>query len=792
MEKNDTYHRLQDDHLTGGGGGGGGGESSFQKIEDSNCSTVDYLSPSASSFYAVGDDPSIGSPSDGMVVVAAAAASTVSSTSWAIGVAKTTTNPQHDPTRVTTPTTTPPPPTTTTTIPPTTDNDEDDDNDDVFFEQVLFFMAGLGSSVGYIATLSSLVYYKILFGPSSFVQLNLAIYLPLVPISLAQARWDSQYDRHYNTKVTFVTRLIVGFGCVVFGTIGMILSSAPTTTSATTTMNEENNRIILTNPEEDPMDGNTTDDAIVFTSDEGIIIIHNTTAKLGWVIWNALLQGIGGAILYGQLNQLASFVGSRCTDNTTSTGATIPGRSRSATPSANNGEDNGGVDGDDNDNDSNRDADDDTKERNGDRATIPIGSCLDRNHNDQNDSDGDGDDNEHDHDDVVPRKFKAAVSSGVQASAIIVLIASFGSGFKTMNSHRFGTFLWSIVAVEVICFLMSLWLLVARPKVVKSMIVRDSSMRRSVGNMMALVGRESITSDVDNDPEAQSLLRRREEMAMCTNIQSSFSISLRPMPLQQYEGPTNDGILLMEPLLRSRSSLAIQSAAAAAAAAAAATTAEGLLPSSKSQLLLLHNNQSNDSIPSSSSISPQLPLVLLSSSSTCDLDADALWYYTKSCCWALAMTLVPSFLVGSWFTRVQTDWMELAQILFYVRIGMDLIGRLATLSFPLSSVQLILRLASLRWIGVILFFLNANGTLGKDSSLVERNRDCISILLVAVIAFFSGYLVTSSYQLAPQQLPMDARISNNTTKQASLLTVAFSISAVGGLLSSFILIAIGL
>lgn len=191
--------------------------------------------------------------------------------------------------------------------------------------------------------------------------------------------------------------------------------------------------------------------------------------------------------------------------------------------------------------------------------------------------------------------------------------------------------------------------------------------------------------------------------------------------------------------------------------------------------------------------------------STCDL-----WYYSQSCCVTLAFTLAPSFLVGSWFTRVQTDWMELAQILFYVRIGSDLVGRFATMVLPPPSgpfaMQCLLWTAALRCVAVLVFFLNAGQILpllwstGKNSSnngeeLYRTNdqssRDYLSIVLVATIAFFSGYLVTSCYQLAPQQLPPEAR-PLYLAKQASLLTVAFSVSALTGLITSFVLIIIGL
>ncbi|VEU44165.1 unnamed protein product, partial [Pseudo-nitzschia multistriata] len=79
----------------------------------------------------------------------------------------------------------------------------------ILLEQLLFFLAGLGSSIGYISSLSSLVYFKLLFGPDSFVYLNCAVFFPLLPISLAQAAWDSVFDAIYQSRVTFLVRAVV-------------------------------------------------------------------------------------------------------------------------------------------------------------------------------------------------------------------------------------------------------------------------------------------------------------------------------------------------------------------------------------------------------------------------------------------------------------------------------------------------------------------------------------------------------------------------------------------------------
>ena len=195
-----------------------------------------------------------------------------------------------------------------------------------------------------------------------------------------------------------------------------------------------------------------------------------------------------------------------------------------------------------------------------------------------------------------------------------------------------------------------------------------------------------------------------------------------------------------------------------------------------------------------------------------ELSVMELWTHTGSCCIILAMTLIPSFLVGSWFTHIKTSkWMQLPQVLFYVRIGADFLGRLATLggkndseegesddddasndrnNSSSGSLTFVLWTSLFRWCIVGLFFINASVKLhvfGIDSS----HQDALSIGFVATIAFLSGYLVTSCYQLAPLRLPEEYRTAN-ATKQASLLTVAFAISALLGLLSSFTLTLLGI
>jgi hypothetical protein len=325
-------------------------------------------------------------------------------------------------------------------------------------------------------------------------------------------------------------------------------------------------------------------------------MISPQSKGLGVFLWNALLQGTGGAILYGTLNQLASFLGASDTER---------------------------------------------------------------------------------------RRSKATVSAGVQASALVVLLVSTTSGFGTDNSERFVVFLWMIVAIESICMVMFLWLLLNQSSVAESMLRRDTSLLQLTSSSLSLL----LLEDDEND-------RQRN---------------------------------MEEPLLSD----------------SAAETAHDEMPGSARQSSYFE-----------------------------------LWKYSKSCSHVLFVTLVPSFLVGSWFTHVPTEWIRLPQILFYVRIAADLLGRLATIAMPPKSICCLQWAALVRLFPVVLFFT------------WNSNNDLLTIALVATIAFLSGYLVTGCFQLAPQCLPNELR-SNNLAKQASLLTVSFSVAAIGGLLSSFAFDAFG-
>eukprot|EP00550_Attheya_septentrionalis_P013443 CAMPEP_0198301824 /NCGR_PEP_ID=MMETSP1449-20131203/53051_1 /TAXON_ID=420275 /ORGANISM="Attheya septentrionalis, Strain CCMP2084" /LENGTH=358 /DNA_ID=CAMNT_0044003991 /DNA_START=124 /DNA_END=1197 /DNA_ORIENTATION=+ len=289
------------------------------------------------------------------------------------------------------------------------------------YELILFFGCGMGSSLCYIATLSSLVYFMMQYGANSYVYLNVAVYFPFVPISLAQARWDQNMDKIYGSVRTYISRGIVGFVLSIAGTLLVLHVSGP-----------------------------------------GVLVI------------SAVLQGSGGAVLLGSLNQMSSFV------ETNTSG-----------------------------------------------------------------------------------RLKAAVSAGGQASALVILILSLATGFGSSgSSNHLKTFFTTVTLLELICLAMFLVLMTCRSAVATSMLRRDSS------------------------------------------------------------------ILEMDPLLQ-------------------------------------ESDQDGQEVQSSTA-------------NQRELSYSKLFEHTWKCCIILLITLIPSFLVGSWFTQVRTDWMQLPQILFYTRIGCDFLGRAAT------------------------------------------------------------------------------------------------------------------
>jgi len=435
-------------------------------------------------------------------------------------------------------------------------------------EIVLFFFSGLGSSLCYIATLSSLVFYKSTYGAQSYIYINLAVFLPLLPVAIAQARYDQDVDRLVGSANAFLCRGIVGYVL----SIGALAS-------------------------------------IPLRSDGGLV----------FVFLPAVVIGAAGAILQGILYQMASFVSANCAASTQS--------------------------------------------------------------------------------------LKAAVAAGIQASALVALLVSVGTGFgssadDTVDDLRH--FNAVICLLETCIMGLFMFLMIHSRRISHAMVQRDSSI--SLVNDFFHPSGDSISIDGPEPPDETPLLQGAgDEDDECSGNSSSY----------EEEDPDRPSV-------------------------------------------------------------PQ----------TVELTYQRIWKYSSRCFTSLLLTLAPSFLIASWFTKVQTEVMMLPQILFYVRIISDFSSRLLTVYKSPASQRELLTLACCRLVLVVVFFVNATYP-------VFPHRDALSIALVCIIAFGSGYLVTGTYQLAPSALPGRYR-ERNTVKQAAALNLGFAVSALLGLFVSLSLDGLGL
>lgn len=92
-------------------------------------------------------------------------------------------------------------------------------------EIILFFLSAAGCTLGWTAVLSNLVYYTNALGVESYVILNLCIYAPLFPITIAQSLFDADFDRKFTSITSFWVRGSLGFGVTLISTVILALGS---------------------------------------------------------------------------------------------------------------------------------------------------------------------------------------------------------------------------------------------------------------------------------------------------------------------------------------------------------------------------------------------------------------------------------------------------------------------------------------------------------------------------------------------------------------------------------------
>lgn len=78
-------------------------------------------------------------------------------------------------------------------------------------DSILFFTSAMGSTIGWTSVLSNLVFYTDTLGIDSYLILNLVVFGPLLPVTIAQALWDLKLDKRFKSWNSFSFRGTVGY-----------------------------------------------------------------------------------------------------------------------------------------------------------------------------------------------------------------------------------------------------------------------------------------------------------------------------------------------------------------------------------------------------------------------------------------------------------------------------------------------------------------------------------------------------------------------------------------------------
>jgi Nucleoside transporter len=114
--------------------------------------------------------------------------------------------------------------------------DDDSSDDETTGCLGLFFFAAVGSTIGSTAILSNLVFYSnaaestTMGGDGSspspiFLYLNLALFAPMLPITVAAAAWDTTFDRRYHSIPSYAFRGGIGYALTIASTLILPLAS---------------------------------------------------------------------------------------------------------------------------------------------------------------------------------------------------------------------------------------------------------------------------------------------------------------------------------------------------------------------------------------------------------------------------------------------------------------------------------------------------------------------------------------------------------------------------------------
>jgi len=75
-----------------------------------------------------------------------------------------------------------------------------------------FFLVSIAFTIGWMTVSSLLDHYKLQYGPAILLQMNLAYFLPSIPLLLISSCLDDVLDRKYGIAKTTLMRLLIGLG----------------------------------------------------------------------------------------------------------------------------------------------------------------------------------------------------------------------------------------------------------------------------------------------------------------------------------------------------------------------------------------------------------------------------------------------------------------------------------------------------------------------------------------------------------------------------------------------------
>ena len=188
--------------------------------------------------------------------------------------------------------------------------------------------------------------------------------------------------------------------------------------------------------------------------------------------------------------------------------------------------------------------------------------------------------------------------------------------------------------------------------------------------------------------------------------------------------------------------------------------------------------------------SPDMEQPLLKSSNDVVDTGDEMSYkeivrYTWPALFALFVTVFGALCVLPFYTYVPSSSNDanLSQILFYTKLGSDMLGRPCTVLLRLiHTPKRMVVAAVIRLLFLPVFFLY---TFGGD---VIPKSDILITVFVGLFAFSSGFINTVAYQLAPTMIPTELRIANGA-RVANMINTVFHAAVYGGLMVSFIVFA---